>query len=275
MVDPIELSAAGCNFKMYTHSNEVLSNQLRTNGYHSRNDLLLFNEFLKPGSYFVDVGSNIGWHSIIASLLVGNSGKVFSFEPEPNNVEIFKQNILLNNLNNVELTECAVLDKEQLIDFYLHPDNFGDHSIAESTHLRSYIKSEQQRITIPARRIDTVISPDNFLKIDLIKMDIQGCESAALAGCSELFKIKKPPIIIEYSPAHMYSAKFSPFEIFAFIDLAEYIPFKIFSDSEEKTIDDCCKMLTINDLLIETATIKDTFTAIDLLLLPKTHPMLN
>jgi len=270
MNNPIDLTALGFNFKMHSHAgNEVFSNELKSRGYHSRNDLLLFNKFLKQGSYCIDIGSNIGWHTIVSSLLVGDTGKVFAFEPEPNNIRMLKQNITLNNLHNVELNECAVLDKNKPIDFYLHPDNFGDHSVAENTHLRSFMKSEQHKITVEAKRIDTVISPEDFLKVDLIKMDTQGCESVALAGCSELFKIKKPPIIIEYAPDHMYSANYSPFEIFAFIDLAEYIPYKIFPDTEEKTIHDCCTILTVSDLLNESAALKGTFTAIDLLLLPK------
>jgi len=66
---------------------------------------------VKPGDVFFDCGANQGIFSLAAAKLVGDTGKVFSFEPQPYATRCLKDNLVLNNLDNVTVTEVAVSDQ--------------------------------------------------------------------------------------------------------------------------------------------------------------------
>ena len=58
-------------------------------------------EILKPGMVVLDIGANIGYHTLISSKLVGNTGKIYSFEPEPHNFKLLLKNIEINEFKNI------------------------------------------------------------------------------------------------------------------------------------------------------------------------------
>ena len=64
---------------------------------------------LKEGDIVVDVGAHVGYYSALASLKVGDQGKVFSFEPRPLNIGFFKEHMRVNALHNISLYEGAAL----------------------------------------------------------------------------------------------------------------------------------------------------------------------
>ncbi len=73
-----------------------------------RQDYLANLEPLKPGDCVADVGANIGAFTVIAGRLVGPSGRVFAFEPDPAIAERLRANVELNGLTNVVVHNCAV-----------------------------------------------------------------------------------------------------------------------------------------------------------------------
>ena len=68
---------------------------------------------VKRGDIALDLGANIGYHTLILSKLVGKTGKVFAFEPAPENAALIRENIKINNIKNVVVIEMAVSDKKQ------------------------------------------------------------------------------------------------------------------------------------------------------------------
>ena len=56
---------------------------------------------LKPGQIFVDVGANVGYYTLLASKIVGNSGKVYAFEPLELSWTVLSKNLGMNELKNV------------------------------------------------------------------------------------------------------------------------------------------------------------------------------
>ena len=130
-----------------------------------------------------DVGANVGFYTLLASVVTGDNGKVFSFEPVPRNINYLKQHIKINTLANVSVIEKAVSDKIQKLNFSL--------SINPSMgHL-----SEEGEIVVETITLNEFIKQGNPLP-DIIKMDIEGAEYDALVGAKELLKIKKPIIFL-------------------------------------------------------------------------------
>jgi FkbM family methyltransferase len=261
----IKINLKKYHFSLNIFQNETLSNQLREKGHHGSNVLDIFEKYIKRESHVLDLGANIGYYSILAALVTGPNGKVFAFEPEKNNADLLLKNSKENNLQNIQLCNYVVSDKDGSIDFYINPENFGDHSVAKNTYKRCYNIQNEFRVPIKLNsiKLDNFFSIEEFRKIDLIKMDIQGSESKAIKGMESLLQEHRPVILMEYSPAHIYSAGSSPFEIFAFIENYSYIPYKIIDKGQNP-----CEVIpySIMDMLNDTFANKETFQGIDILL---------
>jgi len=63
------------------------------------------------GKTFVDAGANFGIYTMVASKLVGQSGRVIAFEPTAESFEVLRRNIALNGLTNVLAVQGALSDK--------------------------------------------------------------------------------------------------------------------------------------------------------------------
>ena len=68
----------------------------------------LVSRLLEEGDVFVDVGANLGYFTLIASDAVGKTGRVFAFEPEPNNFSLLQKNVEVNKCANVCCERKAV-----------------------------------------------------------------------------------------------------------------------------------------------------------------------
>jgi len=144
---------------------------------------------LKKGDIFLDIGGGIGYFSIIASKLVGETGKVYAFEPDPFYTKFFKKNIQVNACKNVTLIEKAVSDKNSNSILYRY-QRTGQNRIAE-------VGEKTNNFC----QIETIRIDDNYSgRVDLIKMDIEGAEILALEGMKNLLE-KNPNVkmVIEES----------------------------------------------------------------------------
>lgn len=143
----------------------------------------LFSQFVKPGMIIYDVGANVGFYTLLASILTGSNGKVFSFEPLPENISFLKNHLELNKLSNVNVIVKAASNKVSTVKF-----NLGENR--SSGHI-----SEKGEIKVETISIDEFIKQGNPSP-NLIKFDIEGAEYEALIGAKELLKNKKPVIFL-------------------------------------------------------------------------------
>ena len=92
----------------------------------------IMEEKIEMGNIVVDVGANIGLHTLNMARIVGNTGQVFAFEPDPSNFEILKKNVKINNYKNIILEQKAVGDKHGRTTLY-QSDHPGKHRIFPQT----------------------------------------------------------------------------------------------------------------------------------------------
>jgi len=153
----------------------------------------IIKKMVKHGDTVLDIGAHIGYYTLILAKLVGKSGKVFAFEPNPDNFALLKKNIELNGYQNVVLEQKAVINKTGKSELHLCKDNTGDHRI-------SWTGDGREKIDVDAVRLDDYFSEYDE-NINFIKMDIQGCECLALQGMSAfLQKNNNVAIVMELSP---------------------------------------------------------------------------
>lgn len=145
----------------------------------------------KSGCVFVDIGTNIGYYSLVASCLVGRSGRVISFEPNPSTLNVLKRNIELSSSSNIELFEFALSDSKGEVQIFC-PIN--------ETHGFSSMKNQGwekvNTFTVLTEQLDVLI-PKDINRIDFLKIDVEGAELQVFKGARETIMKFRPTILLE------------------------------------------------------------------------------
>jgi FkbM family methyltransferase len=156
----------------------------------------IFNLSLSENMNAVDIGSHIGYYTLMASKKVGN-GKVFSIEAETNNYKTLLKNIEMNGYKNIIPINVAAGDKNKTVKFYRDEIDLGKHSIYRKT-----------KNSIDVKMIDIKeIMPE---KVDVIKMDVQGAEVKILPRLDKAIKENRNLILFtELDPESLTNANSS------------------------------------------------------------------
>jgi len=144
-------------------------------------------KWLKPGGVFVDVGANVGYYSMLASSAVGNTGAVHAFEIDPRPLRCLLRNAKTCKNGNIIIYEIAVSDDDA--GGYLQAGKDCGHS-----SLRINGDGKKVATTTLGQWADTC---NNLVRIDVIKLDIEGGEERALLGARDLIANYRPKIICE------------------------------------------------------------------------------
>jgi FkbM family methyltransferase len=143
----------------------------------------LFEKHIKPGNVIFDVGAHAGYYTLMSSVLVGPGGKVFAFEPNPDNYHNLDKHVKINRIANVVLMECAVGNENGYSLF-----EFGSGS--GTGHL-----SKEGTIKVKTVRLDDFALGNN-VKPDFIKIDTEGAEMLVLTGAKHLLSVNRPVIFL-------------------------------------------------------------------------------
>ena len=162
--------------------------------YFLRDTLLALREARQrsdQGSRFLDVGANIGQHSLFMSKYADH---VHAFEPYHAVANRLREHIVLNNIDNICLHEMGLSDKNGKQPFYA--------PVGSNKGVGSFDSRSQQRGNRPAgelvvRRGDDFLSEIGVAHIDLMKIDIEGYERRALQGMRRLLEASRPVIVCE------------------------------------------------------------------------------
>jgi FkbM family methyltransferase len=142
---------------------------------------------LKPGHTFVDVGANIGAYSLMASRIVGPSGSVYCFEASPRTAKNLAFNIALNQATNVVQAHCAVSDVSGTVELYDYDDPV-DWGRPTLTFRPGVSKTIVKSVTL-----DTELRGK---QVNLLKIDVEGCDDRVVAGATKLLTREDPPTVL-------------------------------------------------------------------------------
>jgi len=148
---------------------------------------------VRPGDTVYDVGANVGLYASFFSRLTGPSGRVYAFEANPVCVYFLQANRAHNSLENVEILPIAVGDSPSSIGFTV---NYRNLLVGMSDAAAAPGKSGH-RFDAPAAALDQMIETHGLRPPDIVKIDIEGAEGAAIAGMREILARHRPILIIE------------------------------------------------------------------------------
>lgn len=161
----------------------------------------LFRRIVGKGATVVDLGANVGYYTLLASQLTGPSGQVYAFEPVPSNYAYLVRNISANGCLNVRGVGKAVSNRMGTASFIL--DDWG----AEGSLSATEPADDAGSIAVQTVTLDDFFAHEGWPSVDLVKMDIEGAESAALDGMREL-SLRNPALqlIMESNPGALRRA---------------------------------------------------------------------
>jgi FkbM family methyltransferase len=143
-----------------------------------------FKRSLKPGDTVIDIGANIGYHSLLASQLVGASGRVFAIEASPSIFAALLQNIDRNDATNITALHAAVYHETAELPIYLHSkENLGASTIIADVANRRDATVEG---IVRAMKLQDLVAPEDVIRARLIKIDVEGAEWSVLQGMAAI-----------------------------------------------------------------------------------------
>lgn len=146
---------------------------------------------LAPGGVFVDIGSSEGDFALIAARIVGPTGRVHAFEPEPGNIATIKENVALNRFDNVTVHGVALSDQDGEAELHRSTVS-GWHSLLPGLEHR-----ERDVVRVPVARLDGL----DLGRIAMMKIDVEGAEMAVLEGARETIARDRPVILLDTHPS--------------------------------------------------------------------------
>jgi FkbM family methyltransferase len=162
----------------------------------------------RPGGVFVDVGANIGTHSIYAALS-GRFDRVIAIEPEPRNAALIRDNVSMNDLPvRFDIVRKAVGEAPSAAWLKVHPADGGMHAVVRQPGAGT-IGVEQD--TLPNILASLGVAAE---EVGFIWMDVEGHEFKVFEGMESLL-LRRTPVFFEYSQhgigdeRHRWAEKFA------------------------------------------------------------------
>ena len=143
----------------------------------------LLSRYLRPGMVVLDIGAHIGEYTIRASELVGASGQVHAFEPNPVMFRYLERNAARSPLDNIIVQQAAVADKQGKMEFAIQSEPSISSLVPGADQLA---RAPVQTIAVPVQTLDAYCVEYGLEQVDFIKIDIEGAELLAFKGAKSL-----------------------------------------------------------------------------------------
>lgn len=163
-----------------------------------RGTRLLIERLLQPGDTFVDVGANVGMHTLAAGRALRGSGCIVAFEPFEKTRRLLEKSLWINGLDALATVHgSAVSDREGVQSLFLGASS-GHHSL----YALGNDALDAAHVQVPTVRLESVIAPGQ--RIDLLKIDAEGAELEVLRGALAVVEANPDiALIVEFGPAHL------------------------------------------------------------------------
>jgi FkbM family methyltransferase len=172
----------------------------------------------EDGSVLLDVGANIGWHSLTLARTTRARVSIVAFEPDPLSFRLLTHNIHLNGCDVIHAVQAAVSDCDSTKTLYLYANkNRGRHSLLP---INAAGTVEVRTMSLDAFLEREGIAPQ---RVAFMKVDVEGYEYHVLNGARRLLDTV-PLLLCEYSPGYMKRGGIDPGALVSLLREKHYVP---------------------------------------------------
>jgi len=181
------LSQCRHGYMLYNFHDVYVGQSFELYGEFSEEEAELFGQIARPGDVILDVGANIGAHTLFFAKKVGLAGRVYAFEPQRMVYQTLCANMALNSITNTFCIQAALAEEAGSIVVpalnYAQTNNYG------GVGLGTYATGE----SVPVMTLDSL----DLSACRLIKIDVEGMEETVLRGAVQTVQRHKPMLYVE------------------------------------------------------------------------------
>jgi FkbM family methyltransferase len=179
-------------------ADDVIGRSLRLYGEWSQHELSYLRPFVVPGRDVVDVGANIGTHTLAFAQWVG-SGRVIAIEPQPFVASVLEVNCALNELRNVEVVKAACGSRTARAAYSLDKTNVGATTLDSQKWWKNILLAlfrvrREETSHVPVHPLDDMLTDR---PVSFIKIDVEGMELDVVNGAIQVLKKWHPVVYFE------------------------------------------------------------------------------
>ncbi len=155
-------------------------------------------QYLKEGNRVLDVGTHFGFYSLLASKLVGDSGRVIGVEASEAIFQIYKKNTAA--AENLTPFHLAATETNGTISFYEFPVLYSEYNTLSPDQFEGEAwlqKNPAKEIKVEGKKLDDLLAEENITP-DFIKIDVEGAEDQVIKGLSDTLQKATPLVALEY-----------------------------------------------------------------------------
>ncbi|MFB3888001.1 MAG: FkbM family methyltransferase [Candidatus Bathyarchaeia archaeon] len=195
--------------------NWVISPSIGVDGWYEPEETELFKKIVRKDATVVDVGANVGWYTLLAAHLVGEKGRVLSFEPESRTFSLMKRSIAESDFGNIQAFDKGVSNVEGRRRLWLTTGNLGAHSIVR--------KANGAVVDVDVVTLDRFLPSLGVDRVDVLKVDVEGAEPEVLEGAREYLENSRVRNLLLEWNAEAWTDRKQLLEIL----LKRYVPYRI------------------------------------------------
>lgn len=192
---------------LYLDLRLVMTHDLLVGKLIEEDEQKVMKRFVKVGMTVYDVGAYVGLHTTFLSSLVGETGSVIAFEPQPHLLDSLQNTV--SRLDNAKLFCFALSDKNEKISFFIAKEQ-SMSSLSDWT-------GEGTRIEVETFRLDDIVEKESLPPPDLIKCDVEGAEILCFRGGRETLETAQPMLLFESLAEATKNLGFSQNDVFEFL----------------------------------------------------------
>lgn len=169
-------------------------------GRYETEEIELVRKHVRPGDSVLDIGANIGFFTMNLAAMVGESGKVYAFEPSPRVGDLLERSVAENRFGDrVVVARAAAADQPGKLGLFVGADSLN---LSGSYLLKNETEADAPGtiVEVPVVQIDReqIRRPVSFIKID-----VEGAEPLSLRGARDILREDKPTILAELNPSQL------------------------------------------------------------------------
>jgi len=192
-IDNTEICLSRYGTLSFFSGDDPIGASLRMYGEWAQAEIDVLLKLMPVGSTVLDIGANIGTHTLAFADRVGSSGQVIAFEPQPRVIEVLKDNVLRNKLSNVRVEAVALGSRHCQMAF--KKIDYAGH-----VNVGSVTLTQNEDFSCECINVITIDSL-NLERCDFIKCDSEGMGVDIINGALETIKKFQPIIFLECNNA--------------------------------------------------------------------------